>query len=265
MQHARINEAFILAPLNLSKTLIKTGGNVMDDLDDLMLKRAPTARRPLLGLTVLVVEDSRFACEALRLLCLRSGARIRRADRLEHARKHLAIYRPSVIIVDVSLPDGSGLALIEELNVVTPRIDVIFGTSGDPDAAELTRAAGADGFLAKPIASLTEFQTALLAHLPKDRQPPGPRILTDEVVTPDLVALRDDLSHVIQVIEGEDHAKHLDYVTQFLSGITRSVDDPDLDRAVTALARDHKAGVPTDGSLAALNTIMQSRLAAGGF
>ena len=103
----------------------------MDNIDDFMTTRAPTAQRPLLGLTVLVVEDSRFACEAVRMLCLRSGARIRRADTLASARKHLSIYRPTVVIVDLGLPDGSGLALIETLSQAQPRIDVILGTSGD--------------------------------------------------------------------------------------------------------------------------------------
>ena len=43
---------------------------LMDDLADFILTRPPTAARPLLGLTVLVVEDSRFACEAVRLLAI---------------------------------------------------------------------------------------------------------------------------------------------------------------------------------------------------
>ncbi len=63
-----------------------------DDLFSYVMQA--TAERPLAGMTVLVVEDSRFACEAMRLLCLRIGARIRRADSLRSARRHLALYRP---------------------------------------------------------------------------------------------------------------------------------------------------------------------------
>ena len=83
----------------------------MDDETRLGSMPRPNSRRPLLGLTVLVVEDSRYACDAMRLMCLRSGARIRRADCLASARRHLQVYRPSVIIVDLGLPDGSGADL----------------------------------------------------------------------------------------------------------------------------------------------------------
>ena len=86
---------------------------------------APTADRPLLGLTVLVIEDSRFACEAMRLLCLRSGARIRRADSLRAARRHLQVYRPSIVIADLGLPDGNGIDLIAELAQSQPRVDAL--------------------------------------------------------------------------------------------------------------------------------------------
>ncbi|MFG5383021.1 response regulator [Yoonia sp. R2-816] len=236
----------------------------MDGLTDMMLTRAPTARRPLLGLTVLVVEDSRYASEAVRLLCLRSGARIRRADSLETARRHLAVYRPSVLIVDVGLPDGSGIALIQSLAEATPRIDVILGVSGDSVARAAVLAAGADGFIEKPIANLAAFQSAILEHLPADRQPPNPRELSNEVVNPDPVAYQDDLSHIAQVLKSADEDAHIDYVTQFLGGVARSAKDHDLDRAVRDLASLRSSGGNLDKGVQELSQLVQSRLAASG-
>lgn len=236
----------------------------MDSIDPLMTLRTPTANRPLLGLTLLVVEDSRFACEAVRMLCQRSGARIRRADSLFSARRHLSVYRPSVVLIDLGLPDGAGEDLITDLNRATPRVDVILATSGDPDAEVRARIAGADGFIAKPFASLAEFQEAVLSHLPPDRHPPGLRPLSEETVVPDPVAYRDDLAHVAEVLSGEESAAAIDYVTQFLGGVARSAADTDLDRAVSALAVSRRDGLPLRPDMARLAAMLQTRLAAGG-
>ncbi|WP_386680510.1 response regulator [Loktanella sp. R86503] len=238
----------------------------MDNIDDFMTTRAPTAQRPLLGLTVLVVEDSRFACEAMRMLCLRSGARIRRADTLASARKHLSVYRPTVVIVDLGLPDGSGLALIEQLSHAQPRIDVILATSGNHVSEANVIAAGADGFIAKPIASLAQFQAAILIHLPPDRQPPGPRLVNADQVEPDMVAYRDDLSHVADVLQHDESPQTLDYVTQFLSGVANSAHDRDMLDVVRRLIAERQADANARHGLQDLNDMVQTRLsAASGF
>jgi len=234
----------------------------MDTLDDFLMTRPATAARPLLGLTVLVVEDSRFASEALRLLCLRSGARIRRADSLFNARRHLRVYRPGAVIIDLGLPDGSGADLIAELTIATPRVDVILGMSGDPGAEDTALAAGADGFLAKPIARLAEFQAALLAHLPADRHPPGPRPINEDRVEPDVIAYRDDLAMAADALSGEDEVHVVDYLTQFLGGVARSAGDAPLTEAVSAVAATRAAGRPLRPDMARLAAVVQSRLAA---
>ena len=238
----------------------------MDNLDDFMTTRAPTAQRPLLGLTVLVVEDSRFACEAVRMLCLRSGARIRRADTIASARKHLAVYRPTVVIVDLGLPDGSGLALIQSLSQGLPRIDVILATSGDDVSEDEVIAAGADGFIAKPIASLAQFQAAILMHLPPERQPQGPRLMPKDQIQPDMLAYRDDLTHVVDVLEQDESPQTLDYVTQFLSGVANSARDRDMQDVVRRLIAQRKAGLTARDGLDDLTQMVQTRLsAAAGF
>lgn len=236
----------------------------MDGLDSLGVTRQATALRPLLGLTVLVVEDSRFACEALRMLCLRSGARIRRADSVASARKHLSVYRPSVVIIDVGLPDGSGLPLIEELATGTPRIEVILGISGDLDQESAVMGTGADGFIAKPIASLAAFQTLVLQHLPAERHPPGPRAIKDETITPDPIAYRDDLCHVADVLRTPDGEGVIDYVTQFLDGVARSAQDDEMHDAVARLRKARSTGTLTPPDVAQLTAMVQDRLASAG-
>lgn len=236
----------------------------MDDFNDYMMSRAPTAARPLLGLTVLVVEDSRFASEAMRLLCLRSGARIRRADCLASARKHLRLYRPSVVVVDLGLPDGSGAELIAELVLASPRIDAVLGISGDAGREAEAIDAGANGFLTKPIENLGVFQQALLAHLPESAQPPGPRMVSDDLITPDPIAFHDDIAHVADVLRGQPDAKMLDYVAQFTTGVARSAHDAPLEAAAIALATDRAKGLSVHDDVQRLSGIFKERLAGRG-
>lgn len=233
----------------------------MDEIDPFIIApAAPTASRPLIGLTVLVVEDSRFACEAMRLLCLRSGARIRRADCLRSARRHLKVYRPSVAIIDLGLPDGSGADLIKELSEATPRVAAIFATSGNENGDAVARAAGADGFMAKPITSLALFQDMVLARMPKDRRPAGLRVVSNENVVPDPIAYRDDMAHVADVLgESADDAT-LDYIAQFVSGVARSANDAPLHNAAKALARARAQGRPVVANTAKIAGLIQDRL-----
>ncbi len=234
----------------------------MDDSDPFAPLLQPTAERPLLGLTVLVVEDSRVASEAMRLLCLRSGARIRRADTLRAARRHLKVYRPSAIIVDLGLPDGSGLDLITELDGTVPRVPVLLASSGDPGVEDAALAAGADGFMAKPIHSLAVFQDAILSRLPAERQPPGPRALVEDVIIPDNGAFCDDMAHAAEVLIDTEDGKMLDYAAQFLGGVARSAKDDALARAAGRLAELRASGEPVGRQAATVAGLVQDRLTA---
>ncbi|WP_299351921.1 response regulator [uncultured Shimia sp.] len=232
----------------------------MDEFDRMTAHRLPTPTRPLLGLTVLVVEDSRYACDALRLLCLRSGARIRRADCLRSARRHLQLYRPSVVIVDMGLPDGSGAELIEELAGATPRVSVLLGISGDSFVEDIAIAAGADGFLSKPLNSLADFQQAVLTRLPADQQPSGPRVLPDDTIKPDPVAYRDDLCHAADTLSEGKQDEVIEYVAQFLAGIARSAQDMSLANAAEAITNAYAKGKVLNADVVRLNQMVQDRL-----
>jgi two-component system OmpR family response regulator len=229
--------------------------------DDLFSYAArPTPQHPLAGLTVLVVEDSRFACEAMRLLCLRSGARIRRADTLRAARRHLQRYRPSVLLVDPGLPDGSGIDLIAEQALARPRVDVILAVSGDPAQEEAALAAGAQGFLPKPFTSLDAFQQAILSRLPENPMPRAPRGLAGEDVHPDEAALLDDLAQAADLLADIDDDRDLAYLTQFLGSVALAAGDGSLRDATERLRESCAAGQAWRPDLARVAGLVQARL-----
>ena len=194
---------------------------------------------PLRGITLLAVEDSRFASEALRLMCQRLGARLRRAETISAARSHLRLYRPNVVIVDLGLPDGRGEALIREV-VLTAHAPIVLGMSGDDGGRALALAAGAEGFLDKPLESLAAFQDLLLRHLP-DRINAVPTV--EEALHPDTLALRDDLARAATMIEAGVPAEGRDYLAGFLSGVARHAHDDDL---VAALDQDARLALGLD-------------------
>jgi len=186
-----------------------------------------TVNRPLLGITILLVEDSRYCSEALRLLSIRSGARLRRADCLKAARRHLRIYRPDVAVVDLGLPDGSGAEIIHDMTQDRTSETAVIATSGDigGQAQAEAIAAGAAFFMAKPISDLACFQQTILGALPNDIKPKGftPRV-TGTCVVPDVQAMKDDLDHINDLMDDcvkQKNTELLSYAAQFLSSLGR--------------------------------------------
>lgn len=230
------------------------------DLRPLGVSMNATAMRPLLGLTVLVVEDSRYASEAMRLLCIRSGARIRRADSLTAARRHLQVYRPSVVIVDLGLPDGSGIDLIQSLGTAEREVrPIIIATSGADGEGfgEKALAAGADEFLAKPMDTVSMFQQAILRHLPPSHQPMGPRLVSEEVIEPDSLALGEDLAHLEELLKSG--ADSLPYVAPFLQGLARLSGDQELRDASECLSKAFQTSTDVPETISQVRAVIRAR------
>jgi two-component system, OmpR family, response regulator len=191
----------------------------------------PTSRRPLHGLMVLLVEDSLTAGEAVRLMCITSGARLRRADCMTSARRHLRIYRPDVAIVDMGLPDGDGAELIAELAQANPRTQTIIGLSADPSRATAAMEAGADSFIEKPLNSVAGFQSAILMNLPHHRRPMDIRLLPDLAFEADQRALQEDLIHALELLNNTKDGANSGYLAAFVTGVARTASDPTLEQA----------------------------------
>jgi response regulator RpfG family c-di-GMP phosphodiesterase len=102
--------------------------------------------------TVLVVDDDPLARHAASRVLQGAGFDVLQAGTASAAASLLSVRQVAVVILDIGLPDSSGLDLLDQLNVSHPDLSVIMLTAStdraDMDAAILR---GAVGYLRKPI------------------------------------------------------------------------------------------------------------------
>src|SRR3982751_5948737 len=111
--------------------------------------------------TVLVVDDDRFVRMAL-TEALRSWAyTVVEASRIEEARKVFAAEEPAIVLLDIDLPDGSGLELLPDIKSGSPETVVVMitGSVDVPNTVAALRG-GAHDFIGKPV-KLEELRVTL--------------------------------------------------------------------------------------------------------
>ncbi|HET7762258.1 MAG TPA: response regulator [Phycicoccus sp.] len=106
------------------------------------------------GARVLVVEDNERNLELVRAVLEHAGFEVRGAGTAEEAITDAVANPPDLVLMDLQLPGGDGVAGLEWLraNPVTEAIPVVALTAlAMPEDKERVRRAGFDGYLEKPI------------------------------------------------------------------------------------------------------------------
>jgi DNA-binding NtrC family response regulator len=101
--------------------------------------------------TILIVDDEPLVTRTLTLQLEREGFRAETAETLDAARQRLAAAPPSLVLLDLSLPDGNGLDLLPSFRAQWPEVPVIVLTGhGSVKSAVRAIKAGAFSYVQKP-------------------------------------------------------------------------------------------------------------------
>ena len=100
---------------------------------------------------LLLIDDDRELCELLGTWLVQEGFSVRASHDGAQARRALAEQTPDAVVLDVMLPDGSGLELLKQLRGDHPDLPVLMlSARGEPLDRILGLELGADDYLAKP-------------------------------------------------------------------------------------------------------------------
>ena len=139
--------------------------------------------------TLLIVEDDDALRERLALAMDHRGFDVRKASNLSDAMAQADEGIPNYAIIDLRLPDGNGISLVEALEERDPNIRAIILTGyGNIPTAVAAARVGAIDYITKPITA-DEIVDALIR--PRNEHPPAP----SNPITPE-EARKEHIEHV---------------------------------------------------------------------
>ena len=105
------------------------------------------------GPHVLIVEDDANAADALRILFSETGHRVSLAYSARRAVQLATDDPPDLLLLDLTLPDGDGLEVIDRLRADGIALGTVVALTGHdhPDVKEECRAHGCAEVLTKPV------------------------------------------------------------------------------------------------------------------
>ena len=114
--------------------------------------------RDVLSFSIYIVEDHPLVSEGIASLIERSrnlklcGA----AATVSQALREVPVYQPDLVIIDIALPDGSGIELAKQIKSIFPKQRVLFVSAFDETIyAERALRAGGSGYVMKSEAANT--------------------------------------------------------------------------------------------------------------
>jgi DNA-binding NtrC family response regulator len=127
-----------------------------------MIRDAAGSRDSSRRFSALVVDDDPGFRESLALLVARAGCDVRQASSLADARARLKQAAADVILVDLGLPDGSGIELLRDEQIAATSELIVITGNATVDSAVLALREGALDYLTKPL-DLTRLGSILAA------------------------------------------------------------------------------------------------------
>jgi len=125
---------------------------------------------------IFLLEDDATLSRGISMALCGNGRTVILADSIAQARQKLAETQFDLLILDINLPDGSGLALLRTLRSHGDATPAILLTANDLELDEVTGLeAGADDYITKPF-SLAVLRARVNAQLRRGIAQPSTRI-----------------------------------------------------------------------------------------